>query len=464
MVGAVVVLAAAVVAATTKGRPVGRRVDGSAARVSVKDGGRPECPSDSILIPLQDSLGNRTGAYAHHIPLAGAHDIVREYNDCQAFVDQTGAQYVGIAHYALFAIWAADPKLVPYATRLDSARIGRRSLRTSPYRGASSAARAWIQQLATLGMGIPFATIHDYGPDHYQPLGITPGFNCVYIWADAGDLRLRARMVSQPMNPSCTTPLSDPGSAHGKELVVRFTPHVMYRDSSLPPVSRWDWDSINTKQYAGMKCGPLWCEVGDSDLVTSSDRRGLGVPFDADPATGGEEASRVKEMKGWYDEEQLAVPGPGGQLRPSGIWATIFPHPRLGSTTSPGELGGGWHHVSTLYLRGTFTGPEMDVYVHKLGLYVGMNRVYFCTGAWGPGGCSDPSGRPAPTCTGGSSPLQYWSKVVAMGAPPGTRPVYHCVMPRPYSDVPGTARWRWKWDDQTTWIRCPTGCCEVEPN
>jgi hypothetical protein len=28
--------------------------------------------------------------------------------------------------------------------------------------------------------------------------------------------------------------------------------------------------------------------------------------------------------------------------------------------------------------------------------------------------------------------------------------------------VPGTARWRWKARDETLWVRCAEGCCEVQ--
>ena len=27
--------------------------------------------------------------------------------------------------------------------------------------------------------------------------------------------------------------------------------------------------------------------------------------------------------------------------------------------------------------------------------------------------------------------------------------------------VPGTARWRWRVDDEGMWMRCRNGCCEI---
>jgi hypothetical protein len=44
---------------------------------------------------------------------------------------------------------------------------------------------------------------------------------------------------------------------------------------------------------------------------------------------------------------------------------------------------------------------------------------------------------------------------------------YFCVKYRPLPgnvQPPGVVRWRWKIKDETIWVSCPNGCCEVDPD
>jgi hypothetical protein len=34
--------------------------------------------------------------------------------------------------------------------------------------------------------------------------------------------------------------------------------------------------------------------------------------------------------------------------------------------------------------------------------------------------------------------------------------------PHPGFPIPGTLRWRWLADDETIWVRCDDGCCQVQ--
>ena len=49
-----------------------------------------------------------------------------------------------------------------------------------------------------------------------------------------------------------------------------------------------------------------------------------------------------------------------------------------------------------------------------------------------------------------------------------TKEEVHCVLRRDHSclrakgvTIPGTARWRWVAKDETSWVRCMFGCCQV---
>jgi hypothetical protein len=56
----------------------------------------------------------------------------------------------------------------------------------------------------------------------------------------------------------------------------------------------------------------------------------------------------------------------------------------------------------------------------------------------------------------------WWMRLTRGGAGPTVG--YRCVTARAHPSapkLPGTARWRWKVDDETTWVRCPQGCCSV---
>ena len=50
--------------------------------------------------------------------------------------------------------------------------------------------------------------------------------------------------------------------------------------------------------------------------------------------------------------------------------------------------------------------------------------------------------------------------------PPGGTPRYMCSSFRGLPDgvePPPVTRWRWDVKDETVWVKCPAGCCQVEP-
>ena len=53
---------------------------------------------------------------------------------------------------------------------------------------------------------------------------------------------------------------------------------------------------------------------------------------------------------------------------------------------------------------------------------------------------------------------------LAANAAGGLAHKYFCVAKRehPAMVIPGIVRWRWKVKDETIWVSCQRGCCEVD--
>lgn len=377
---------------------------------------RPECPHDTVV--WRDS-GGIDHTY-DQIPLSGEISGIPEFHDCQRFITKDGG------YDSLFAIYAAF--------HLESLPCGLSRC------GVGTAA----------AVGIPAATILSYG-GNYSPLGIKNGFNCLYLWNPPD---WKAAMIPQSANADCRYKRTvEPLPPEAVPLTVRVIAPVAlppFRDREYPPVARWDWDQASKQQSIGIRCGVAWCEVGGA-----SSGAGLGYPppliFDPVPGLVPSTAATnaVTRVKGWFDAQLLAkrTSGTGGlKVRPTGNRGYVVPNPVLGDLQQS-HFEGHWVHAATAVMDSDY---QSTVHFAK-----GENRIYLCYGT----GCRVPSTEVG--CPEGTINTMWWARVVA----PGARPTYRCVVYRgyPYAlDVPGTVRWRWQADDETIWIKCPSGCCELK--
>lgn len=389
---------------------------------------RPECP-DSVAITVVDTI-RRHGAVViqqrtiTQIPVAGPITNVPEFHDCQRFI--RGNTYLDL--YAIFASY----RLAGLRARLDSLTD------TTVY-----------PQYQGHLVAVPAAEIYNYGA-RYAPLGIEPYFNCLYLFRHLG--RWRAKMVPVGKRErDCRDPRVDPDAAPGKELPVQELKPPAFLESDYPPVARWDWDPDSLEQYIGIKCGDAWCEVGDSGFV-SSQAHPSSPPVDN--VSGGTlspaELSRVFGIKGWYDAQQLAV---GTGDAPGPAWGVIIPHPALGRADhNLSSYFRPWVHVATAVLT--------DNYPSKLNFKRGANKIYLCNGTATECGVR----APAPTCPAAADG-QWWAKIRPKWLWFWQKPTYRCVIYRAHPGlgipIPGTTRWRWWVHDETTWVRCSQGCCEL---
>lgn len=353
-----------------------------------------DCPHDFRVTPP-----NSTREIAI-VPLAGAITNVVGYHDCQRLVINQGRAYG-----PLVAVFASS-RLASIETDLDA---------------------------QSHGVGVAAAEIYSYDGS-YEPLGIEPGFNCLYLSRGQG---LEARLVPVGYDErACLEPLGS-NDQRGKELQVHAAAQPGLAQGDYPPVARWDWDRANLKQYIGAACGAAWCEIGE-------------IGFQASPSLsfGGVGADRVYRVKGWYDEQVLAVANADGSLRPSGVRGALVPAPGLGELDDTAAFQQRWVHVATAVLDG----PSAE-YKRKLNFDQGTNLVYLCHG--NRSGCI-PVSTLQPTCT---SEGAWWQKTVSATG----ESAFACVTFRDHSGlgvrVPTTARWRWLANDESTWFSCPTGCC-----
>lgn len=428
--------------------------------------GRPECPEDSVAIPVKDSLGNYTGDTITTIPLAEPITDIREFHDCQKFILKDGS------YGDLMAIFVAAPgnqiRISVPAVKGAVVPQGITGVLASDS-VSTQFDSSHVQQTATgeiivPTVGMPYATIYNYGEDDYSPLGIGPGFNCLYFFLDAVSGGWRAKMVKNGRkNADCTPPLQQPAEAQGKELVVhRATAPWLLGAGAYPPVARWDWDPKHLEQYISIACAQGWCEVGDTGFVSSPSYAPKLYWPPADPIPGVsvslQERARVVRVKGWYDEQRLAVSAGTDDVQPGPVWGTIYPHPALGKLNTVAQFDRGWVHVGNAVLHGW-----SSTYKSKLNFANGTNRIYFCHGEWADcyrrGRPVLPVVPPAPTCAAPAD-RHWWARIIASDG----NVAYKCVIYRQYSgvEIPGTARWRWSPTDEQTWMRCPSGCCEIK--
>lgn len=363
---------------------------------------RPECPTHFIVVP--GDTGWRT---VQELAAPGPISLVPEFHDCQQFVNPDHDTYGPLV--AIFATYRLDTVPDPVVSPLP----------TTLTRG---------------GMERAAATILNYG-DPYEPLSIEKGFNCLYMVTANGVWR--AHIVRVSSDSACIEPMSNNPGGADLNVTVLAGP----RGDSVPPVARWDWDPVVRKHYIGIRCGRQWCEVFDLSQPT----------LNSSPRYSG---SIEAGVKGWYDEQFLAVPSVGGNgLVPGGALATIIPEPKL-DIMDEAAFDTTWRKVARVSLS-----DDSPKYLEKFNFVrapapAGKSEVWLCRGT--PDGCKISAAETPPSCENKDDP--WWAKIVADGA---TR--YRCVIRRQHPGVaiPGAARWRWQVDDEDMWIRCPTGCCHV---
>jgi hypothetical protein len=289
-------------------------------------------------------------------------------------------------------------------------------------------------------VGIALAEVVSWGGE-YPSLGIKPYFNCLFVYdSDA----LKAVMVPVGRDDKPCTEIVDPTAVVGTQLRVRATSRAGLTAEDYPPVGKWDTDPRTGSMYVGMICGDKWCELAPeattySEQYTSTSTDRL--------------VRRLREVKGWYDEQRLAVKNGEGVI-PSSIVGTFAPSRNLGAYRESDFNSRRWLPAGTAVLSSGH--PD---YLAKLNFGGGprANQIWLCSGS-------------ASKCIPTHAQRQVADcsekhTMFAMIRSSLGDSLYKCVGYYHHKSndvvipIPGTVRWAWYDTDEGGWIRCPLGCC-----
>lgn len=398
---------------------------------------RPECPHDWT---------DHDTALSNHLLIPGVITNVPEYHDCQRFLVKNGnGKLIYGSLEAIFVRYELDTIYRTYRPRPDSEKPG-----------AVPVSSGFIPNgLKVVGQ------VLSYGD--YAPLGIKTGSDCLVLdWKTIGDeTKYQAWMVAAGDN-------GDKCKNDEPSRLIRDTKHVKLLDVALvhtvgviPPVSRWDWDPKDSLQYIGIACPTGWCEIHAPG------------PFQSSPIYGD---SKNPITKGFYDEQYLATKVSGKLAHDDTTFGTVYPDPRLARQTMA-TYDRSWQPVAWVALR-----TASHAYRDKLNFdpafplsvplneladtqnSAHLNEVELCFVPTGKTGC-EAVGAPLPNdCATDSKNDGTW---YARETPPqgvARPPKITCTEFRfyPGNQAPPVVRWRWLKDDETMWISCPAGCCQVK--
>lgn len=362
----------------------------------------------------------------------GAIVDVPEYNDCQKLATGDPAEY--------------GPKVGIYVSAgLDTL------FRTDMSRSASGS--------PTSG-NVFVALIHNFGKDYVtQSLTIKSGYSCLRLRPGPGVYQATIEDVGAAV-PNCLKPPTVTPRGISMVRALHVGP-AHFED--YPPVARWEWDPAQLHHYVGIKCGPAWCEVGgrgEPDVGVGEAPPNEAIPgLPSSPGMAG----RTHLVKGWYDEQALAIPGTSKPLEPR-VRARIYPHQQLEAVTFD-LFGKGWVPAAYVYL------PEASAPYHDaLHLSQGLNTIYLCQARSTlqdhcAGAAAGTFGKCAPSDadTNGEPATIWYARIMPTGTTDANAAGYICVTKQQHVgvDIRATTRWRWADDDEKIWIRCTNGCCTV---
>jgi hypothetical protein len=327
-----------------------------------------------------------------------------------------------------------------------------------------------IKTVLDTGAAFPMVEILSIGGT-YPQLKLEPGFNCLFVFKQGANWFAKL-VASGPKEEECRSARSLESLLSYPELSIKRTSadFMKLEWKDFPAVARWDWDVRSTTQVIGFGCLDGWCEVGElgHDPETGPELTAMAGIAGLSSAVA---LSPVLRVKGWYDEQRLSPtlrhwwkPGAG----PRSVVGTIVPVPGLDQFDSI-AFADTWRTIAYVNLS-----EPSDEY-HQLQSFAPISAgkvttISLCMEAWG-GSTPLPKGA---GCEGISQKLRQQAKCVleptaptihwwAMTTPADNpHPKYWCIVRRSAPagvPVPGTARWRWMADDETTWGRCGGACC-----
>lgn len=306
----------------------------------------------------------------------------------------------------------------------------------------------------------PIANLYNWGGPggtdlSYEPLGIPRGFSCLWLHAE-GAFGPAVRMMAAIDSTACHQ--TDDGSLRTgpdwqvhREFAIQVSIHEDGLDAPYPATARWGWSDAADQHYIGVKCGPAWCSIGVEGFL----------PVDPQLLEGDYEHS----IPGYYDEQHLAVedangmlvPGPLGRIYPTGQHVNAVLDGLVHSTADADA-------EQANPFRSGFIAARMRVHRHSDGSFGGYDQKFFME-------VDEDTAhvgifiriRPPQTETSGLGPIiQFDTMATFVSSDGGTeRAALRHLHNRQHSAT-GTVRWRWHDHDETAWVSCEEGCCDVQ--
>lgn len=290
--------------------------------------------------------------------------------------------------------------------------------------------------------GVAVATVFNWSDprdprSRYIPLGIRNNWQCLWLRNTTGRSDGWEGGITVTSVP-CTSPGADPPTYWTFDVV--FTPppaaDAPYR---FPASARWGWDFTARAHYIGIRCADGWCSVGQQGLrpARSALAATIGVPFPT----------------GWYDEQHLAVEGPEGLV--PGPWGIIQPSDRLVESAQAIETSDATaaqlaaQQYDALFLAQSFRAASIAIEGENatdVGPYASKFNLAFVDGV----------GSSNVDLHVGSAPRAWYDNGVSRL--PTLKVDY---LPSTMHAARGSVRWRWRDTDETAWVSCRSGCCDV---
>jgi hypothetical protein len=284
-------------------------------------------------------------------------------------------------------------------------------------------------------------------PQTYRNLRLDVGVNCVWLFTTNG-VKFEAFVSHPDAGKECDRtvglqggPALKPNDGILPVVAVRFV--RLPGHAAYPAAARFD-TNVNGDPILAFKCLNAFCEIGVS---THAEVRRTGGAVRPTPpeeswklsptlnAQVGQAPQRVRVavVKGWQDQQALAIRDDKFVWRPSDVTATIIPHPAL-PTYDADTFNLRWKQVATIRIAGVV--PTNSKY-YKWGLRQGDNAVWFQFdgNAW-----KAEIRRPG----GSATPWRYMK-----------RTVHYDI------SVPPIVRFRWTGADDGVWAPCGNACCKA---
>jgi hypothetical protein len=408
-----------------------------------------ECPHD--IFDADSLLPGDT------LSVPGRITNVPEYHDCQRFLlDQNKTLVYGeleavYVRYNLYRILQEEERHPARAV------ADRWSIDSASFPGATR---------ETLIHTIVVGEVRSEGS--YLPLGIVKGYNCIVLrWISVTQpTSFVGWMVPVTKEETCSP--ENVGALAGLPRTrLHVTRHAPLSVPSTTQLSRWEWDPHRSLQFIGITCPGGWCDL--RGYAGTPDPN----PLDDDGLSIAEGANK-KITEGTWDWQYLAkyTSSPFGvKLSRDGAYGMIVPDEALASYTITDYQAHNWLTVAWVGMNDTSKNYH-DMLNFEKAWHVSphgpLNKVEMC---FSKDGSDCTGGRPPDACAKDTNLNGYWYARVTSAE--GGLPMYKCVTQTiTYVTVgtvkvvvdppPGVVRWRWLAVDETMWISCPSGCCEVK--